>query len=136
MLKSIRVPTILVRTGSVVLVITAFLYLYLGYPYMVKGMFAANLDGVVSGEVKAVWLGFCLHLFFVAYLLVVNSRRDHLHKSTVVMCGIIVSVDAFLVRGFVANTFAAQLLILSGMLILVGSCIWFFFKPTPDPAHV
>jgi hypothetical protein len=52
------------------------------------------------------------------------------------MCGIIVSVDAFLVRGFVAGTFAAQLLILSGMLILLGSSIRFFFKPRLDQAHI
>lgn len=83
MLKSI--PMIFVRGGSTILILTAFLYLYLGYPYMSKGLFAASLDAALSGELRAVWLGFCLHLFFIAYLLLVSSRRSNPHQSIVLL---------------------------------------------------
>ncbi|MEP6741313.1 MAG: hypothetical protein ABJB61_02355 [bacterium] len=85
MFKSLKIPMTLVRVGSIILIITAFLYLYLGYPYVSKGLLASNIDGAVSAELKAVWLGFCLHLFFIAYLLLANSRRGLFHKSTVVV---------------------------------------------------
>jgi hypothetical protein len=121
------IPMILVRGGSILLIFTAFLCLYLGYPYVSKGLIAANIDGAVSGELKAVWLGFCLHLFFTAYLLLVNSRRSNSHESIVVLGGLVVLVDAILVRIFVANTFGAQLLMLSGIGILLGSFLWIVF---------
>src|SRR4029450_12965608 len=101
------IPMILVRGGSILLIFTAFLCLYLGYPYVSKGVIAANIDGAVSGELKAVWLGFCLHLFFTAYLLLVNSRRSNPHESILVLGGLVVLVDSILVRIFVANTFGA-----------------------------
>lgn len=132
MSKLIKVPTIFVRGGSIILILAAFLYLYLGYPYVTKGMFAANLDGAVSAEVKAVWLGFCLHLFFIAYLLIAGSRRLNPQKLIVLFCGLIILVDAFLIRAFLANTMGAQLLMVSGLLILLGNYSWFIlprFQP-------
>jgi hypothetical protein len=134
MSKLIKVPMIFVRVGSVFLIFAAFLYLYLGYPYVTKGMFAANLDGAVSAEVKAVWLGFCLQLFFMAYLLFASSRRASPQKLVVLLCGLLVLVDAFLIRAFLANTMGAQLLMVSGLLILLGNYSWFIlrnFQPKP-----
>lgn len=119
---------ILVRGGSILLILTAFLYLYLGYPYVSKGLFAASLDAALSGELRAVWLGFCLHLFFIAYLLLVSSRRSKPHQSIVVLGGLVVLVDAILVRAFFANTIGAQLLMLSGLFVLLGSFLWIFFE--------
>ena len=95
MLKSIKVPMTLVRVGSVVLIIIAFLYVYLGYPYVSKGLFASNLDAGVSGEVRAAYLGFSLHLFFIAYLLLDSSRRSNPRKLIMLLCGLIVFVDSF-----------------------------------------
>jgi len=118
------VPIILVRGGSILLLLTAFLYLYLGYPYASKGLSGSGIDNALSGELKALWLGFCLHLFFIAYLVLVSFRRNNPHLSTVVLGGLIVAVDAILVRAFVANTFGAQLLMLSGISILLGSYLW------------
>jgi len=122
------VPIILVRGGSILLLLTAFLYLYLGYPYVSKGLSVSGIDNAVSGELKAVWLGFSLQLFFIVYLLLVNSRRSNPHLSTVVLGGLIVVLDAILVRVFVANTFGAQLLMLSGLGILLGSYFWKLFE--------
>jgi hypothetical protein len=122
------IPMILVRGGSILLIFTAFLYLYLGYPYISKGLFATNIDAAVSGELRAVWLGFCLQLLFTAYLLLVNSRRSNPHESIVVLAGLVVLVDAILVRIFVANTFGAQLLMLSAICVLVGSFLWILFE--------
>ena len=131
MLKSIKVPMTLVRGGSIMLIIIAFLYLYLGYPYISQGMFAANLDAGLSGELKAVWLGFCLHLFFIAYLLLANSRRSNAHKSIVMLCGLIVLVDGFLVRAFLSDkNLVSQALLVSGILILLGTFFWFQFQRT------
>lgn len=134
MSKLTKVPMIFVWGGSIFLVFAAFLYLYLGYPYVTKGMFAANLDGAVSAEVKAVWLGFCLQLFFIAYLLIASSRRVSPQKLTVLLCGVIILVNAFLIRAFLANTMGAQLLMVSGLLILLGNYSWFIlqrFQPKP-----
>ena len=128
MSKLTKAPIVFVRGGSIILILAAFLYLYLGYPYISNGMFAASLDGAVTAEVKAVWLGFCLHLFFIAYLLLAGSRRVNPQKLTVLLCGLIILVDAFLVRAFLANTFGAQLLTVSGLLILLGSYSWFIFQ--------
>ncbi len=122
------IPMILVRGGSILLILTAFLYLYLGYPYVSKGLFAANIDGAISGELRAVWLGFCLHLFFTVYLLLVNSRRSNPHESILVLGGLVVLVDSILVRIFVANTFGAQLLMLSAICVLLGSFLWILFE--------
>ena len=129
------IPIILVRGGSILLILTACLYLYLGYPYVSKGLSAANIDGAVSAELKAVWLAFILHLFFTAYLLLVNSRRSSSHESIVVLGGLVVLVDSILVRVFVANTFGAQLLMLSALSVLLGSFLWILFEHTlPAPA--
>lgn len=137
MLISIKVPMTLVRVGTVMLVIAAILYLYLGYPYVSKGMFAANLDSGVSGELRAVWLGFCLHLFFIAYLLLANSRRSSSHILIVMLCGLIVLVDGSLVRAFLTNkNLVGQLLSMSGILILLGSFFWFQFQRTHDKARI
>jgi hypothetical protein len=122
------VPIVLVRGGSILLLLTAFLYLYIGYPYVSKGLSVSGIDLAVSGELKAVWLGFCLQLFFIVYLLFVNSRRSNPHLLTVVLLGLIVAVDAILVRVFVANTFGAQLLMLSGLGILLGCYLWKLFE--------
>ena len=137
MLKLMKVPMIFVRGGSILLIVTAFLYLYLGYPYVSKGLFAANLDAGLSGEVKAVWLGFCLHLFFIAYLLLANSRRSNPHRFVVMLCGLIILVDGFIVRAFLTDkNFAAQLLLISGLLILLGCFCWFQFQRTHDNARI
>jgi hypothetical protein len=129
------IPMILVRGGSILLILTAFLYLYLGFPYVSKGLFVANIDAAVSGELKAVWLGFCLQLFFTAYLLLVSSRRSHSHESIVVLGGLVVLAESILVRIFFANTFGAQLLGLSGLGILLGSFLWILFERVmPAPA--
>jgi hypothetical protein len=137
MLKSIKVPMTLVRGGSIMLIIIAFLYLYLGYPYVSQGMFASNLDAGVTGELKAVWLGFCLHLFFIAYLLLANSRRSNSNKLIVMLCGLIVLVDGYLVRAFLSDkNLVAQALSVSGILILLGSFFWFQFQRTQDKAHI
>ena len=129
------IPIILVRVGSILLILTAFLYLYLGYPYVSKGLFAASIDGAVSAELRAVWLGFCLQLVFTAYLLIFNSRRSSSHESIVVLGGLVVLVDSILVRVFVANTFGAQLLALSAICVLLGSFLWILFEHTlPAPA--
>jgi hypothetical protein len=126
MLKSVRFPMTLVRLGSIMLIITAFFHVYLGYPYVTKGMVAANLDLGVSGDVKAVWIGFCLHLFFIAYLLLANSRRGNFHKLVVMLCGLIVLADGFLVRAFLSDkSLVAQSLQVSGLLILLGTLWWF-----------
>ena len=128
------IPIILVRLGSILLILTAFLYLYLGYPYVSKGLFAANIDGAVAAELRAVWLGFCLQLVFTAYLLLVNSRRSTSNESIVVLGGLVVLVDCILVRVFVANTFGAQLLALSAICVLLGSFLWILFEHTlPAP---
>jgi hypothetical protein len=133
MLKSFRFPMTLVRIGSIMLVITAFFYLYLGYPYMSKGLVAANLDLGVSGDVKAVWIGFALHLFFMGYLLLANSRRSHFHKLIVMLCGLIVLADGLLVRGFMSDkSLPAQSLQVSGLLILLGT-LWWFLIPHMRP---
>ena len=119
----------LVRLGSIMLILTAFFHIYLGYPYVTKGMGAANLDLGVSGEVKAVWIGFCLHLFFIAYLLLANSRRDNFHKLIVMLCGLIVLADGLLVRAFMSDkSLVAQSLQVSGLLILLGT-YWYFMIP-------
>ena len=116
----------LVRVDSLMLIITAFFYIYLGYPYVSKGMVAANLDLGVSGDVKAVWIGFCLHLFFIAYLLLANSRRSNPHKLIVMLCGLIVFADGVLVRAFLSDkSLVAQSLLISGLLILLGTLWWF-----------
>jgi len=91
-------------------------------------MFAANLDGAVSAEVKAVWLGFCLQLFFIAYLLIAGSRRVSPQKLVVLLCGLMILFDAFLIRAFLANTLGAQLLMVSGLLILLGNYSWFILR--------
>lgn len=136
MFNSLKVPMTLVRSGSIILIIIASLYLYLGYPYVSKGMFAANLDLGVSGEVKAVWLGFCLHLFFIAYLLLANSRRRNPHKLIVMLCGLIVLADGFLLRAFLTDkNLVAQSLLISGILILLGSLSWFQFQRMHDKAR-
>jgi hypothetical protein len=98
--------------------------LYLPGLSLCVGLSAASVDNALSGELKAVWLGFCLQLFFIAYLLLVNSRRSNLHLSTVVLGGLVVIVDSILVSVFFAKTFGAQLLGLSGMGVLVGSFLW------------
>lgn len=122
----IRVPMILVRGGSVLLIIAALLYVNLGYPYVSQGV--SNLDGVLAGELKAVWLGFSLHLFFIAYLLMVGSRRSNPHRIIVALSGLIILVDSLLIRVFVANTIGAQVLMMSGLAVLLGSFLWILFE--------
>jgi len=137
MFKSLKVPMTLVRVGSISLIIIASLYLYLGYPYVSKGMFAANLDLGVSGELKAVWFGFCLHLFLIAYLLLANSRRSSPHKLIVMWCGLIVFADGLLLRGFLTyKNLVAQALLISGLLILLGTFWWFQFQRRQDKAPI
>ena len=129
MLKSLRFPMTLVRVGSVMLILTAFFQIYLGYPYVTRGMVAANLDLGVSADVKAVWIGFCLHLFFIAYLLLANSRRHNFHQLIVMLSGLIVLSDGILVRVFMGDkSLVAQSLMVSGFLILLGS-YWYFLIP-------
>ncbi len=107
------------------LLITAFYYIYLGFPYVSKGMGAANLDLGVAGDVKAVWLGFSLHLFFLAYLLLVNSSRRNFHKLIVMLCGLIVLANGLLVRGFLSDkSLVAQSMTVSAILILLGTFWW------------
>ncbi len=137
MLKSIKVPMTLVRAGTVVLIIIAFLYVYLGYPYVSKGLFASNLDAGVSGEVRAAYLGFSLHLFFIAYLLLDSSRRSNPRRLIMLLCGLVVFVDSFLVRAFLTNNnLVGQALALSGTLILLGSFFWFQFQRMQAKAHI
>jgi len=137
MLKSIKVPVTLVRVGSVMLTIIAFLYVYLGYPYVSKGLFASNLDAGVSGEVRAAYLGFALHLFFIAYLLLDSSRRSNPRKLIMLLCGLIVFVDSFLVRTFLTNNnLVGQALALSGTLVLLGSFFWFQFQRLQSKARI
>lgn len=137
MLKSIKVPMTLVRVGSVMLTIIAFLYVYLGYPYVSKGLFASNLDAGVSGEVRAAYLGFALHLFFIAYLLLDSSRRSNPRKLIMLLCGLIVFVDSFLVRTFLTNNnLVGQALALSGTLVLLGSFFWFQFQRLQSKARI
>jgi len=137
MLKSIKVPMTLVRVGTVMLIIIAFLYVYLGYPYVSKGLFASNLDVGVSGELRAAYLGFSLHLFFIAYLLLDSSRRSNPHKVILLLCGLVILVDGFLVRAFLTNkNLVGQVLGLSGTLILLGSFFWFQFQRMHDKARI
>jgi hypothetical protein len=137
MFKSLKIPMILVRGGSILLIIIAFFYLYLGYPYVSRGMFAANLDFGLSGELKAVWLGFCLHLFFIAYLLLANSRRGNPHKLIVMLCGLIVLADGLLVRTFLSDkNLVGQSLLVSGLLILLGTLFWVQFQRIGDHGAV
>lgn len=137
MFKLTKVPMIFVRGGSIFLIFAAFLCLYLGYPYVTKGMFAANVDGAVSAEVKAVWIGFCLQLFFMAYLLIAGSRRVNPQKLIVLFCGLIILFHAFLIRAFLGNTMAAQLLMVSGLLILLGNYSWFILRHyEPKPTSI
>lgn len=137
MLKSIKVPMTLVRVGTVMLIIIAFLYVYLGYPYVSKGLFASNLDAGVSGELKAAYLGFSLQLFFIAYLLLDSSRRSNPRKLIMLLCGLIVFVDSFLVRTFLTNkNLVGQALALSGTLVLLGSFFWFQFQRAYDKARI
>ena len=129
MLSSLRFPMTLVRVGSIMLILTAFFHIYLGYPYVTKGMGDANLDLGVSADVKAVWIGFCLHLFFIAYLLLANSRRGNFNKLIVMLCGLIVLTDGLLVRAFMSDkSLVAQSLQVSGLLILLGT-YWCFMIP-------
>jgi len=129
MLKSLRFPMTLVRVGTVMLILTAFFQIYLGYPYVTRGMSAANLDLGVSADVKAVWIGFCLHLFFIAYLLLANSLRNSFHQLIVMLSGMIVLADGILVRVFMGEkSLVAQALMVSGLLILLGS-YWYFLIP-------
>jgi hypothetical protein len=126
MLNSLKFPMTLVRVGTILLIITAFLQIYLGYPYVSKGMVAANLDLGVSGDLKAVWIGFALHLFFIAYLLLANSRRSHHHKLLLMLGGLLVLADGQLVRIFVSDkSLVAQSMTISGLLILLGTFWWF-----------
>lgn len=137
MLKSIKVPMTLVRVGTVMLIIIAFLYVYLGYPYVSKGLFASNLDAGVSGELKAAYLGFSLQLFFIAYLLLDSSRRSNPRRLIILLCGLIVLVDGFLVRAFLTDkNLVGQVLALSGILILLGSFFWFQFQRAYDKARI
>jgi hypothetical protein len=137
MLKSIKVPITLVRAGTVVLIIIAFLYVYLGYPYVSKGLFASNLDAGVSGEVRAAYLGFSLHLFFIAYLLLDSSRRSNPRRLIMLLCGLVVFVDSFLIRAFLTNNnLVGQALALSAILILLGSFFWFQFQRMQAKAHI
>ena len=137
MLKSIKVPMTLVRAGTVVLIIIAFLYVYLGYPYVSKGLFASNLDAGVSGEVRAAYLGFSLHLFFIAYLVLDSSRRSNPRRLIMLLCGLVVFVDSFLIRAFLTkNNLVGQALALSGILILLGSFFWFQFQRMQAKAHI
>ena len=137
MLNSINVPVTLVRVGSVMLIIIAFLYVYLGYPYVSKGLFASNLDAGVSGEVRAAYLGFSLHLFFIAYLLLDSSRRSNPRKLIILLCGLIVFVDSYLVRTFLThNNLVGQALALSGTLVLLGSFLWFQFQRMQSKANI
>jgi len=127
----------LVRAGTLVLIIIAFLYVYLGYPYVSKGLFASNLDAGVSGEVRAAYLGFSLHLFFIAYLLLDCSRRSNPRRLIMLLCGLVVFVDSFLVRTFLTNNnLVGQALALSGTLILLGSFFWFQFQRMQAKAHI
>jgi hypothetical protein len=129
MLKSLRFPMTLIRVGSVMLVLTAFFQIYVGYPYLTRGMVAANLDLGVTADVKAVWIGFCLHLFFIAYLLLANSRRDNFRQLIVMLCGLLVLADGVLVRLFMGDkSLVAQALMVSGLLILFGT-YWYFLIP-------
>jgi hypothetical protein len=129
MLRSLRFPITLVRVGTIMLILTAFFHIYLGYPYVTRGMGDANLDLGVAGDVKAVWIGFCLHLLFIAYLLLANSRRGNFHKLIVMLCGVIVLTDGLLVRGFLSDrSLVAQSLQVSGFLILLGT-YWCFMIP-------
>src|SRR2546423_7916213 len=133
MLKSIKVPITLVLVGTVMLIIIAFLYVYLGYPYVSKGLFASNLDAGISGELRAAYLGFSLHLFFIAYLLLDNSRRSNPRKLIMLLCGLIILVDGFLVRAFLTDkNLVGQALALSAILILLGSFFWFQFQRMHD----
>jgi len=119
------------------LTIIAFLYVYLGYPYVSKGLFASNLDAGVSGEVRAAYLGFALHLFFIAYLLLDSSRRSNPRKLIMLLCGLIVFVDSFLVRTFLTNNnLVGQALALSGTLVLLGSFFWFQFQRLQSKARI
>jgi hypothetical protein len=137
MLKSLKFPMTLVRVGSIMLIITAFFHVYLGYPYVSNGMVAANLDLGVSGDVKAVWIGFALHLFFIAYLLLANSRRNNHHNLVLMLCGLIVLADGQLVRIFLSEkSLVAQAMTVSGLLILVGTFWWFLIPHMHHKAPV
>jgi hypothetical protein len=59
---------------------------------------------------------------------VASSRSVNPQKLIVLLCGLIILVDAILVRAFLANTMGAQLLMLSGLLILLGNYSWFIFR--------
>lgn len=120
MFPSTKVGIITVRTGAIFLLGIALLYIGLGYPYLAKGLL--NLEPALSGEVRAVWLAFCFQLILIAALVLMYSRRSSLQKTLLWLCGSVVFVDGMLVRHFVSiSYFPAQLLVIAGLIVLLGS---------------
>lgn len=111
---------ILIRAGAVFLLCIGLVYIALGYPYLSKGLL--NIEPALSGEVRAIWLAFSVHLILIAALVLMYSRRSSLQMTLLWLCGSVLFVDGLLVRHFVSSLYLpAQGLQIAGLIILVGT---------------
>jgi arginine exporter protein ArgO len=75
----------------------------------------------LSGEVKAIWLAFGSQLMLMAVLIFMHSRKRSPQKVLLCLCGVVLFLDAMLIRGFVSPYYLpAQFLMITGLIILVG----------------
>jgi hypothetical protein len=119
-----RIARGLVVIGSLILFASAALHGFAGYPVLSRGLATANLKPFLGGGVKAFWLLGSWHWTALGVIaLAVAFRGTALRRFLILMCGLVVLVDA--VGTVVAVGFfpGNELLSLGGLAILSGAAL-------------
>jgi hypothetical protein len=125
-MKPDKVAGVLVLSGALLLIITAGLHLFGGYPYVLQALAGSGIKPTNAAVFKAMWVLFSSHLIIVSGVLILCSLRGgRLAGPVIILCGLIPVVDAAVLAWFVGSFVGNKLLAASGMSVLLGGVLLF-----------
>ena len=90
----LKLSKFLIATGAIFFIFTGFYHLYIGYPYISYQLSRMEAPILTIKVIKAVWIIFSSHLFFVSVLLLLGLVRRYSNIGIIaILCGLIPILD-------------------------------------------
>ena len=112
-------PRWLILLASIILFGGGLLHL-IGYKFLIPALVNAGVDPKLLGAVKATWLAFSVHFWFLSPALVWISRRPAA-RSLLLYLALIPLIDAALMYYYVGPFIGAYIVSAGAILLLIGA---------------
>lgn len=124
-----RIAQALIVLGSVVLFVVGTVHGFAGYPEISRALAGTAIPGKLIGGLKLVWLLGSWHWITLGVIaLVLAFGKAALRRALLLLCGLIVLVDAALAFAAVGPFIGDELLTVAAAALLVGAILF------PPPA--